>query len=415
MAGVFYNLFVSILSVILQIAFVGKGKLGLFVRGRRNLPAALRSKLENNTGPVIWIHCPSLGEFEQGRTVLDELRRRFPGHVLLLTFFSPSGYELRKQYANADIVSYLPFDTRGAVMEFVSVARPELVILVKYDFWPNLLFALEKQGVPVVAISSIFRSEQIYFKWYGSFFLRALKTIDRFFLQDVDSEKLLRNYGITEAEVTGDTRFDRVDQVVADAQPVHEVAAFVGEHECWVVGSAWPEDMEVIGSMIRANSHHRRVVIVPHEVDEKSLLAIENHCRARSIRLSQLSMAEHSADVLIIDRMGLLSRVYRYATYAWIGGAFGKGLHNILEAAAYGKPVFFGNRNYKKFREANALIAAGGAWAVADHEELHQHLQSIAPGSEGYIKACSVSGDYVRTNTGATEKIVSWCTKLLDS
>lgn len=364
---------------------------------------------------MIWVHCPSLGEFEQGRTVIDGLRIRFPGHVILLTFFSPSGYEIRKNYPNADIVTYLPFDTRGAVEKFVSMARPELVILVKYDFWPNLLFTLEARRVPVIAISSIFRPGQIYFRWYGELFLRSLKTIDRFFLQDEGSAKLLSDHGITGSEVTGDTRFDRVAQVVGEAQPLPEIAAFAGDHECWVVGSAWPDDMEVIGPMIASERPHRRFVIVPHEVDEESLRAIEQYCNGRAIRSSKWSSAEATADVLIMDRIGLLSRVYRYATYAWIGGAFGKGLHNILEAAAYGKPVFFGNRNFKKFREASALIAAGGAWAVADPIELEQRLQTLLPGSVHYLQACAVCRDYVRSNTGATERIVSWCTSTLGS
>jgi len=413
LAGLIYNLLVSLLSLLLYPAVFGKGKLAAFVKGRSGLSSRLKQSLEGKQGPVIWIHCPSLGEFEQGRTVLEKLRDRFPGHLILLTFFSPSGYEVRKEYPKADVITYLPLDTRSSVRDFVAVARPELVILIKYDFWPNLLAELELRGVPVVAVSSIFRPEQIYFRWYGGYFLQAINTIDRFFLQDAASAQLLLEHGITETAVTGDTRFDRVAQVVADAQPVIEVADFAGENTCWVVGSAWPEDMAVMGPHIAANDGRERFIIVPHEVDEQHLQSIEQYCGGRSVRWSQLAHGTEGKTVLIIDRIGLLSRVYRHATYAWVGGAFGKGLHNILEAAAYGVPVFFGDRNYKKFREAIELIAAGGAWAVGDHKALLGQLSSLKPGTVGYVKACEVSANYVRSNTGATDCIVSWCSKLL--
>lgn len=409
----FYNLAVSLGAFLLYLLSSAGGRLGAFVRGRRGLIGSLQYALKAGNSPLIWVHCPSLGEFEQGRPVLEALRKNFNNHRILLTFFSPSGYEIRKDYAQADVVTYLPLDTPWSVRRFVQVANPRLVILVKYDFWPNLLFGLERAGAPVVAISAIFRPDHFYFRWYGSFFLQALQTIDRFFVQDEDSARLLRNHGITGIEVTGDTRFDRVVDITDAAQPVPEVEAFISGHDCWVIGSAWPEDMAVIGERIASNDGNERFIVVPHEVGEESLKKIERYCSGRSVRWSALASGAESCTVMIIDRIGMLSRLYRYATYAWVGGAYGKGLHNTLEAAAYGVPVFFGNRNYRKFREAVELITKGGAWTIGSHAELEKITTGMKPGTPGYRAACDSARNYVLSHTGATKQIVDWCSKLL--
>ena len=381
-----------------------------FFTGRRQLASQYASfGAEPHPNGTVWIHCASLGEFEQGRPLLEELRRRSPQLRILLTFFSPSGYEVRKNYPLADAVLYLPVDTPANARLVIDAVNPSLVIFVKYDFWPILLLELARRNVPVLAVSSIFRPDQIYFRWYGSFFLAALRTLRHVFVQDDRSAELLKEVGMDRVTRAGDTRFDRVAALAGQAPRLDRMESFLGDHPCWVIGSAWIQDVKVLAPLIRALAGKWRFVIVPHEVDEPTLRAMESELGVETLRWSGWSTgaAESTAtSVMLVDTIGILSLAYRYARYAWVGGAFGKGLHNILEAAVYGVPVFFGNRNHRKFREAALLLEAGGAFAVGDHAALAGMFEVLEQDPERYRRAAEASAILVRQHRGATDMIV---------
>jgi 3-deoxy-D-manno-octulosonic-acid transferase len=387
-------------------------KASLFVAGRKNLLPQLKTAMQGNVQPVVWIHCASLGEFEQGRPVIEALKKELPHHKIVLTFFSPSGYEVRKAYAPADWVFYLPLDTKTNAHQFVEYVQPVLAIFVKYEFWYQYATALHKRAIPIISIASIFRQEQVFFKWYGSLFRHILKRFSHFFVQNYRSQDLLKSIGISHATVSGDTRFDRVVDIANKAEGISLVENFKRNDKVMVVGSAWPEDVEVLAPFINEQGAHLKFIIAPHEVSEASLTAIEKQLQQKTIRFSRFSADETDASVLLIDNVGMLSRLYRYGEFAYIGGAFGKGLHNVLEAACYGIPVFFGNRNFEKFQEALDLINRGGAFAVSDYHELRATYETVSV-PENFLLACEVTKSYVHENLGATEKIMNYCRGVL--
>jgi 3-deoxy-D-manno-octulosonic-acid transferase len=407
-----YSLGIHLLRSVYALASLFNPKAKAFQQGRTDLWHKL--EVGRTTGCWIWVHCASLGEFEQGRPVMEALRQEFPTHKFLLTFFSPSGFEVRKNYEYADLVSYLPWDTVGNARRFVDIVRPELVILVKYEFWLNYLQALQQASVPVISISTILRPSQIFFKWYGSVFRAGLRSIRFFFAQNDETVTLLKSIQITQAQRAGDTRFDRVLQITQQPTPVLIAEKFKAQESVWVVGSCWKEDMDILLPFI--NEQKIKFIIAPHEISESFLSWIEKSLTAKTIRYSAADTVPDLADyhVLLVDRIGLLARLYRYGEWAYVGGAFGKGLHNILEAASYGIPVFFGNRAYGKFQEAIDLIKQGGAFAVGDFTTLkseYQHLNRV----ENYQLACEVNKSYVSHNQGATPRIVAYCKNMLRS
>lgn len=361
--------------------------------------------------PKIWIHCASLGEFEQGRPVIEKLRSACPDHRIILTFFSPSGYNVRKNYQGADHVLYLPMDSAAHAKKWVHSISPSLAIFVKYEFWNFYIRELNRQSVPLLSISTIFRSDQIYFKSYGGFYREILKSVTHFFVQDASSARLLEGIGINEVTVAGDTRFDRVAEIRDARQEIQEAATFAGSNQVMVAGSVWPEDMEVLIPFI--NNHDLKFIIAPHEISDKFISRIEQEIEKECIRFSGWDPENGlQADVLIIDNIGMLSSLYAYATYAWVGGAYGQGLHNILEAAVYGCPVFFGNKNYEKFREAKDLINLGGAAAIANYMDLREQFANFSD-HDTYIIARQINMEYISSNRGATDKIVRYSKKLL--
>ncbi len=410
---VLYNTLIFCLSTLFWIASLFNNKAKLFVIGRKGLLPEIQRIFAINNSPVVWIHCASLGEFEQGRPIIEVLKRERPSYKILLTFFSPSGYEVRKKYEHADWVFYLPWDTYSHARQFVNSVKPSLAIFVKYEFWFHYSNELNKRSIPTISIASIFREDQLFFKSYGGFYRGILRKFTHFFVQNYDSQDLLKAVDISNVSVVGDTRFDRVFEIVKNADTLPIAQAFKANEKVMVVGSAWPEDMEVLAPFINEHGKHIKFIIAPHEVSELAFSEIENSLLQKHVRYSHATATNvEECRVLIIDNMGMLSKLYRYGEFAFVGGAFGKGLHNILEAACYGIPVFFGNKKYAKFQEATDLINRGGAFEVADYTDfLTKYEQVTTP--ENFLLACEVTRSYVEENLGATEKIMKYCRKVL--
>lgn len=352
-------------------------------------------------GPVIWVHAASLGEFEQGRPLIDSIRQRHPGYRILLTFYSPSGYEIRKDYPGADHVMYLPLDTPANARFFADQVKPVSALFIKYEYWFFFFKALSERNHPIYLISAIFRPSQAFFQWYGDWFRKKLGFVSYFFVQDDPSADLLRGIGIDRCQVTGDTRFDRVNTVAAAARDIPVASAFANGLFCLVAGSTWPEDEDILVDYIHSGPPHQKYIIAPHEVKPASLNRLTTRLTCPTVLFSQATPETVGQfRVLVIDNMGMLSSLYRYGKAAYIGGGFSKGIHNILEAAAFGIPVIFGP-NYHKFREANELIRLGGAFSVKRKEDLPAVLELLSQ-PESYAAACRTAGSYVAGNTGAT-------------
>jgi 3-deoxy-D-manno-octulosonic-acid transferase len=383
------------------------------VSGRKKLLTTVQHTLSSNTSPIVWIHCASLGEFEQGRPIIERLRKEFTNYKILLTFFSPSGYEVRKNFPGADYVFYLPFDTPNNARKWVEVTSPELAIFVKYEFWYNYSQELRRHRIPLISASAIFREDQIFFKSIGSMMRKVLLNFNHFFVQNQASAKLLNSIHITNVTVAGDTRFDRVYEITSSKEKILAAEQFKGDDKVMVAGSCWPEDIEVLAPFI--NETPIKFIIAPHEINETFLGEIERSVVGKVIRFSKASNETEleNAKVLLIDNIGMLSKLYRYGEFAYVGGAFGKGLHNILEAACFGIPIFFGNRNYQKFNEAVELIMHGGAFEVNDFADLRGKYEMVNT-PENFMLACEVTRNYVLNNLGATDKILQYCRSVLN-
>lgn len=394
----------------IQLAAPFSSKAKAFVAGRKNVFEELQQKFQHHPSQVVWMHCASLGEFEQGRPVIEALKKEFTESFILLTFFSPSGYEVRKKYDQADHVCYLPWDTHQHAQRFIEITKPKLAIFVKYEFWYHYSLALKEQNVPILSISSIFRKDQSFFKSYGTFYRNILKNFNYFFVQNEESLQLLRSINLNNSVLAGDTRFDRVSQIVKQGEEISIAKNFKGDQKVFVVGSCWSEDLEVIIPLI--NENKLKFILAPHELSASFISEIEKSLEVTSIRYSQADGKNLSDyQVLIIDNIGMLSRLYRYGEFAFIGGAFGKGLHNILEAACYGVPIFFGDKNYEKFQEATDLINSGGAFKVRDFPDLKLKYEMLNT-PQSFLLACEVTRQYVEANLGATEKIMVYVRKL---
>jgi 3-deoxy-D-manno-octulosonic-acid transferase len=406
-----YNVGVRLAAFFVGLASLFNEKAKLFNAGRKDVFAAMKTELAGNKNPVVWIHCASLGEFEQGRPVMEEIKRSFPSIKILLTFFSPSGYEVRKQYQYADFIFYLPWDTAKNAQTFITITKPTLAIFVKYEFWFHYAALLKKNNIPLISISAIFRPSQIFFKSYAGFYKSILKNFSMFFVQNTESKTLLKSIGIENVVVAGDTRFDRVYKIISDSTPIAIAERFKNNEKTMVIGSCWPEDLDVLLPFI--NQQRSKFIIAPHEISNEFLSTIEKSVQGKCIRYSAAeNKPVEEYTVLLIDNIGMLSRLYRYGEFAYIGGAFGKGLHNILEAACYGVPIFFGNKNYEKFQEAIDLINQGGAFVVKDYSDLKEKYEMLNE-PENFLLACDVTRSYVEQNLGATDKVLSYCQKVL--
>ena len=383
-----------------------------WVQGRRHLMARLRAQVEGK-GPVVWMHCASLGEFEQGRPLLEAIRRDYPHYRLLLTFFSPSGYEIRKNFPGADWVFYLPLDGPATARQFLEIVQPRLVIFVKYEFWYYYLKKIKYRQIPLVLVSALFLEKMSFFRWYGALSRKMLSRFDQLFVQDSHSEQLLARLGLQSiTRISGDTRFDRVVMIAEQAAPNPLVEKFAAGRKLIVAGSTWPADEELLKKTSDLFSPDTfALVIAPHEIHASHLATIEEKFSG-IIRYSALAAngGSHNAaqySVLLIDNIGLLSQLYRHAWVCFIGGGFGKGIHNTLEAAVYGKPVFFGPVHHK-FREALELKKVQGAFSVSNEQEWGLLLQNLLINPTLYSEAARASAVYVRDRVGATDIIMRY-------
>ncbi len=384
-----------------------------FNKGRKKLFQELTLAFKKNQSPVIWVHCASLGEFEQGRPVIEKLKTEYSDHKILLTFFSPSGYEVRKNYERADYVYYLPWDTRAHAIRFIETTKPVLAIFVKYEFWYHYTHQLYKRNIPVLSVSSIFRNNQLFFKPHGGFYRNILKRFSYFFVQNDASVALLKSINLSNCTKAGDTRFDRVIEMAGRATPLPVVTKFKNAEKIMVIGSCWPEDMDVLIPFINEHGHAIKFIIAPHEISESFINTIERALKPKTIRYSAAhETLPEDVQVLIIDNIGMLGRLYNYGEFAFVGGAFGKGLHNILEASCYGIPVFFGNKSYQKFQEAVDLINRGGAFEVSSYPDLKEKYEAVTE-PQTFLLACEVTRQYVNENRGATEKVIAYCRHVL--
>lgn len=406
-----YNLFLAIYRAILHVAAFFNPKAAAFLQGRRMQAHLWEEFFANHSHRIIWFHCASLGEFEQGRPVMETCRKDYPNHKILLTFFSPSGYLAKKNYEHADWVLYLPLDSPREARRLVRLVRPELVLFVKYEFWYYYLRELHREGIPVLLFAAVFRSSQLFFKPYGGFYRQMLHFFNEIHVQDEDSRQLLASVGVECVKVSGDTRIDRVAQIADAAAPVSIAAHFAYKEEVLVLGSLWQEDWEIIGTDVQQLKMRCKFIIAPHEISEKFLQHIEQTLgKTCCIRYSALLQSPHydlcRYRALLIDNVGLLSRLYIYGNIAYVGGGFKDGLHNILEPAAFGVPVVFGNRKYRQFREASDLLARGGAKTVARPGELTNIVKNWLDNKDAWQQASAVCENYVRDNTGATQKVM---------
>ena len=387
-------------------------QLAIFIASFFNRKAALLRKgqkvafdLLKNADPkasYVWFHAASLGEFEQGRPVMEQLKKDDPSIKILLTFFSPSGYEVRRNYTGADLICYLPLDTAVNVRRFLKTISISKAVFIKYEFWPNYILALEKADIPVYSISAIFRENQIFFKNYGNWYRNLLKSFAHIFVQDENSRNLLAKYDVINVSIAGDTRFDRVVDLASQAKQIPLVEAFVkGASKVIVAGSSWPKDEELLVKYLRLHPEVK-LILVPHEIHDGHIAGISKLLDGKFVRYTDATEESvSSTNCLVVNTIGMLSSIYQYGQLAYIGGGFGVGIHNTLEAAVWNVPVLFGP-NYQKFREARELIAIGGAFSIGYYEILEAQMDKLlAENSAGKI-----AGEYVRNNTGATAMIL---------
>ena len=401
-----YNIVIYFVLFGIAIASLFNEKVRKMWRGEREAFKILKQKVDPDA-KYVWFHAASLGEFEQGRPLMERIRKEHPQYKILLTFYSPSGYEVRKNYEGADIICYMPVDTRLNAIRFLRLVRPVMAFFIKYEFWSNFLHILKHRGVPTYSVSSIFRPDQVFFKWYGKSYANVLRCFTRFFVQNEESKRLLESIGIKDVDVVGDTRFDRVLQIKEAAKQLPICEAFRGSYKVFVAGSSWPPDEEIF---IRFFNEHKdwRLLIAPHVIAEEHLKLILSLIKDKKVvRYAQTTPEEAAeADVLIIDCFGLLSSMYNYGDVAYVGGGFGVGIHNTLEAAVWNMPVIFGPNN-KKFQEAQGLLKSGGGFEIHNFEEF-EGLMSSMMNDEAFLKSSGEkAGAFVASLSGATDKVLA--------
>ncbi|MQY78989.1 MAG: 3-deoxy-D-manno-octulosonic acid transferase [Bacteroidetes bacterium] len=400
-----YDLGLVIYRMSIRIASIFNDKARLWLKGRENLFANILKQV-NPQEKIAWFHCASLGEFEQGRPVIEAFRKQNPECKILLTFFSPSGYEIRKNYNGADYIFYLPMDSKRNAEKFIEFINPSVVVFIKYEFWYHYIQTLNNKNIPVYLISANFRSTQIFFKRYGGFFRNLLKFFTYIFVQTSSSKDLLSTIGLNNISVAGDTRFDRVYSIVKQANRLPVVEKFKQNKTTIIVGSSWKEDEEILIPCLNQTFHDVKWIIAPHEIHEENLSRIIRNINKRIVRYSEMSRENASDfDVLLIDNIGMLSSLYYYGDIAYIGGGFGKGIHNILEAATFGIPVIFGP-NFKKFHEAVELINQEGAFSIRSFEELMNTLDTLLQNQELLDTAGKIAKKFIENSLGATNIIV---------
>lgn len=399
-----YNIVIYIYLIGVVIASLFSKKVRNMWRGERQAIGIIKEKMDPNA-QYVWFHAASLGEFEQGRPLMEQLKREHPEYKILLTFFSPSGYEVRKNYEGADIITYLPLDTIMNARRFLRTIRPVMAFFIKYEFWYNYLHILKYRKVPVYSASSIFRPEQVFFKWYGRSYGRVLHCFTHFFVQNEISRQLLAKIGINEVTVVGDTRFDRVLQIKEAAKQLPVVEAFTDGHRTFVAGSSWQPDEDIFIPWFNAHKDWK-LIIAPHVIGEDHLQQILSKIEGKAVRYTQASAEEvRDAQVLIIDCFGLLSSIYHYGEVAYVGGGFGVGIHNLPEAAVWGVPVIFGPNN-QRFQEAQQLKACGGGLEINGAADFQRIMDRFDANPQQVEADGKKAGDYVKGKAGATGKVL---------
>lgn len=380
----------------------------LFVNGRKTVFETLEQKI-NSSDKTIWFHAASLGEYEQGLPVMEKIKAKFPNHKIVVTFFSPSGYEVRKNNTIADATVYLPLDTKSNAKKFLKLVHPEMVFFIKYEFWPNYLNELKKTNVTTYLISGIFRENQAFFKWYGGFYRKALKTFDYFFVQNESSKKLLQSLGFQNVKISGDTRFDRVVAILERDNSLDFIANFKDNKTTIVIGSSWPKDEELLINYINQSSEEIKFIIAPHNIKEEQISNLKSQITKKTVLFSEKNNLDLSNfNVFIIDTIGILTKIYSYADIAYVGGGFGNpGVHNLLEPATFGIPIIVGP-NYSHFAEATALVHQEGCISINIQNELNEAFDNLISNEDIRHEKGHICETFVQMNKGATEVILKY-------
>lgn len=407
-----YNLVAYFAKLLLHIFALFSPKIKLFVEGRKDVFKILYNKI-TPSDKTIWFHAASLGEYEQGLPIMEQVKTKFPNHKLVLTFFSPSGYEIRKNNAVADVTIYLPLDTPKNAKRFLELVKPEMAFFIKYEYWPNYLKELQKKNVKTFLISGIFRKNQAFFKWYGGFYRNALKTFHHFFVQNQTSKELVQSIGFNNVTVAGDTRFDRVATILEKDNRLDFIESFCNnstpdsKKTTIVIGSSWPKDEELLIDYINQTTHNLKFIIAPHNIKLEQIEKVKTAITKKTVLFSEMEGKPLSDyDVFIIDTIGILTKIYSYADIAYVGGGFGHpGVHNILEPATFGVPIVIGP-NYSHFAEATALVHQEGCISIKDQKEMKQALDLLVQNLDERHEKGHICSTFVQMNKGATEKII---------
>lgn len=402
-----YNLVVLLASQLIKIAAVFSRKIKLFVDGRKTVFETLSQKIQASD-KTLWFHAASLGEFEQGLPVIEKMKDHFPSHKIVVTFFSPSGFEVRKNNTVADATVYLPLDTKTNAKKFIELVHPEMVFFIKYEYWPNYLNELKQHNIPTYLISGIFREKQVFFKWYGGFYRNALKTFEYFFVQNESSKKLLQTIGFHNVKVSGDTRFDRVASILEKDNSLEFIENFKGDKPTIVIGSSWPKDENLLVSYINATAHNCKFIIAPHNIKPEQIQSLKNSIRRKTVLFSEKENQKLSDfDVFIIDTIGILTKIYNYADIAYVGGGFGNpGVHNILEPATFGVPIVIGP-NYSHFAEAVALVKMEGCISISTQNQLDEAFDNLISNDDIRFEKGHICSTFVQMNKNATPIILN--------
>ncbi|MBW1294380.1 3-deoxy-D-manno-octulosonic acid transferase [Aquimarina litoralis] len=410
-----YNIFIAIFNSLLPVIGLLSPKLTLFANGRKSVFEILKKDIKPED-QIIWFHCASLGEYEQGVPVMEELKEKYPNYKLLVTFFSPSGYEIKKNSTLADIIVYLPIDTKRNAKRFVQLVNPKLAVFVKYEFWPNYLKELYNNNTPITIVSAAFREEQSFFKWYGGFMRNALQRVDHFFVQDTTSKDLLEKVNFTNVTVSGDTRFDRVSHQIEMDNQVDFISDFINNRICIVVGSSWQEDEEVFVDFVNQAPKNVCFIIAPHEIKDSGVQKLKQKLSTRTVLFSEKEGNDlKEYQVFIMNTIGYLSRVYSYGDIAYVGGAMGtSGLHNILEPATFGMPIIIG-QNFEKFREAKQLQKLAGLFSISSASEFSKIMNKLIENKKFREQTGMIAGHFINSNTGATKTIVEYLSSTLEN
>jgi 3-deoxy-D-manno-octulosonic-acid transferase len=403
-----YNIIALGTQFSLRVVALFNKKIRLFIDGRKESFKRIEDVISSND-KTIWVHAASLGEFEQGRPIIERLRKKFSNHKIVLTFFSPSGYEVQKNFKDVDVVCYLPLDTRSNAQKFIKLVHPKMAIFVKYEFWPNLLRELDLNNIDTILVSGIFRKEQVFFKWFGSWMRKSLQSFSYFFVQNENSKQLLNTIGIKNVAVSGDTRFDRVYSIKEQDAQLDFMTSFKQNKTIFVAGSTWKEDESIIVDYINGSEQDLvKFVIAPHNINTDEIKKLKQSINKETILYSEIgNYAVEDARVMIIDTIGLLTKIYRYADVSYVGGAFATGLHNILEPATFESPIIIGP-NFDKFNEAVELVKLGGCIPVNNSAEFQDILNSFLVNSVLRSDKGRIAGDYIANNTGATKMVFEY-------